>query len=150
MDAVRVRDGCPVVLKQVSPEEGPYELEINRLFSSSELPDDPRDHCAPLLDLIELQGSEYHKIMIFPLPRPFNSAQFQTVGEFVAFFTQICEVILIFAYLSSRHNSRLVAQGIQFMHKHNVAHRCKQPSLVRQFESDSSLRDCTATHGERV
>ena len=93
MDAVRVRDRRPVMLKRLLPEEGPYELEINQLFSSSELADDPRNHCAPLLDLIELQGSEYHKIMVFPLLRPFNSPQFQTFGEFVAFFTQMCEVI---------------------------------------------------------
>lgn len=104
MDAVRVRDRRPVMLKRLLPEEGPYELEINQLFSSSELADDPRNHCAPLLDLVELQGPEYHKIMVFPLLRPFNSPRFQTVGEFVAFFTQICE-------------------GIQFMHQHNVAHR---------------------------
>ena len=95
MDAVRVRDSCPVMLKKLLPEEGPYELEINQLFSSSELAEDYRNHCAQLLDLIELQGSEFHKIMVFPLLRPFNSPRFQTVGEFVAFFTQICEVILI-------------------------------------------------------
>ena len=95
MDAVRVRDRCPVMLKRLLPEEGPYELEINQFFSSSELADNPRNHCAPLLDLIELQGTDYHKIMVFPLLRPFNSPRFQTVGEFVAFFTQICEVILI-------------------------------------------------------
>ena len=130
MDAVRVRDRCPVMLKRLFPEEGPYELEINQLFSSSELADDPRNHCVPLLDLIELQGSEYHRIMVFPLLRPFNSPRFQTVGEFVAFFTQICEVMLI-SYLSSLHNSGLVAQGIQFMHQHGVAHRYKLSSLVR-------------------
>ncbi|KAF8265696.1 hypothetical protein EI94DRAFT_1588059 [Lactarius quietus] len=104
MDAVRVRDRLPVMLKRVLSGDGPYELEINQFFSSPELANDPRNHCAPLLDLIELRSPESHKIMIFPLLRPFNSPQFQTVGEFVAFFTQICE-------------------GIQFMHQHNVAHR---------------------------
>ena len=54
MDAVRVRDGLPVMLKRLLPDEGPYELKINRLFSSPELANDPRNHCAPLLDLIEL------------------------------------------------------------------------------------------------
>jgi hypothetical protein len=74
MDAVRVRDGLPVMLKRLLLEEGPYELEINQLFSSSEHADDPRNHCAPLLDLIELQDPESHKIMVFPLLRPFNSS----------------------------------------------------------------------------
>ncbi len=131
MDAVRERDGLPVMLKRLFPEEGPYELEINQFFSSPELADDPRNHCAPLLDLIELQGLESHKIMVFPLLRPLNRPRFQTFGEFVAFFTQICAVIQIFTYLASRYNSRLVAQGLQFMHQRNVAHRYKPPSLVR-------------------
>jgi hypothetical protein len=93
MDAVRVRDHLPVMLKRLLPEDGPYELEINQLFSSPELAKDPRNHCAPLLDLIELQGPESHRIMVSPLLRPFDSPRFQTFGEFVAFFAQICEVI---------------------------------------------------------
>ncbi|KAI9447457.1 hypothetical protein H4582DRAFT_2136910 [Lactarius indigo] len=127
MDAVRVRDGLPVMLKRLFPEEGPYELEINQLFSSPGLANDPRNHCAPLLDLIDLQSPESHKIMVFPLLRPFDCPRFQTFGEFVAFFTQICE-------------------GLQFMHQHNVAHRYKPPSLVRSFEPDRSSRDCTANN----
>ncbi|KAH9038042.1 hypothetical protein EDB83DRAFT_2268129, partial [Lactarius deliciosus] len=112
MDAVRERDGLAVMLKRLFPEEGPYELEINQLFSSPELANDPRNHCAPLLDLIELQGPESHKIMVFPLLRPFDCPRFQTVGEFIAFFTQICE-------------------GLQFMHQHNVAHRdCKASNVM--------------------
>ncbi|SRR6266702_2284481 len=98
MDAVRVRDGLPVMLKRLFPEEGPYELEINQSFSSPGLAD-PRNHCAPLLDVIELQGPEPHKIMVFPLLRPFNRPRFQTIGEFVAFFTQICEVVQILPIL---------------------------------------------------
>lgn len=97
MDAVRVRDGLPVMLKRLFPEEGPCELEINQFFSSRELAHDPQNHCAPLLDLIELRGP--HKIMVFPLLRLFNRPRFQTFGEFVAFFTQICEVIYILLIL---------------------------------------------------
>jgi len=37
MDATRMRDNLPVMLKKVLPEEGPYELQINQLFSSPEL-----------------------------------------------------------------------------------------------------------------
>ncbi|KAI9451013.1 hypothetical protein BJY52DRAFT_1419337 [Lactarius psammicola] len=98
MDAVRERDGLPVMLKRVP---------------------------------------ESHKIMVFPLLRPFDRPQFQTFGEFVAFFTQMCEVIQNFTSLASRYNSRLVTQGLQFMHQHNVAHRYKPPSLVP---------DCTANN----
>ena len=92
MDAMRVQDGLPVMLKRVLPEEGPYELSISRRFSSVELAGDRRNHCVTLLDVIELDGPGSHKLMVLPLLRPFDQPHFQTFGEFVAFFTQICEV----------------------------------------------------------
>ena len=96
MDAVRVRDGLPVMLKRVLPDDGPHEFMITRHFSSRELANPPHNHCIPLLDVIELQHTEHQKLMVTPLLRPFNQPPMQTFGEFVAFFTQICEVWLIF------------------------------------------------------
>jgi len=107
MDAVRTRDNLPVMLKRVFTDEGPHELSITRRFSSPELAHDHRNHCVPLLEVIELpmEGSgDSHEVMVFPLLRPFNRPRFQTFGEFVSFFSQICE-------------------GLQFMHERNVAHR---------------------------
>ena len=91
MDATRRRDGKHVMLKKVYPDEGPHELIITQLFSSRELARDPRNHCVPLLDIIEIPQNG-QKLMVMPLLRPFNDPHFQTFGEFVAFFTQICEV----------------------------------------------------------
>jgi hypothetical protein len=95
MDAVRVRDDDPVILKRIFTEEGPYELSITQRFSSPELVGNPHNHCVPLLDIIELDGAGSHKLMVLPLLRPFNEPRFQTFGEFVAFFTQICEVSIL-------------------------------------------------------
>lgn len=103
MDAIRRRDGERVILKRVLSDEWPHELQISRMLSSEEVARDPRNHCIPLLDVIEL-SSGLQKLMVFPLLRPFHRPQIQTFGEFVSFFTQICE-------------------GIQFMHRLNVAHR---------------------------
>jgi hypothetical protein len=91
MDATRRCDGKHVMLKKVLPEEGPYELRITQFFSSPELARDPRNHCVPFLDLIEIPNTN-QKLMVIPFLRPFNSPRFQTFGEFVAFFTQMCEV----------------------------------------------------------
>ena len=93
MDATRRYDGMHVMLKKVLPEEGPYELRITQLLSSREASRDPRNHCVPLLDVIELPNAN-QKLIVMPFLRPFNSPRFQTFGEFVAFFTQICEVSL--------------------------------------------------------
>jgi hypothetical protein len=91
MDGTRVQDYKQVMFKKVLPEEGPHELYITDLFSSPGLKDDPANHCVPLLDLIELP-EDGGKLMVMPLLRPFNNPRFQTYGEFVAFFLQICEV----------------------------------------------------------
>ena len=91
MDATRRRDGKHVMLKKVYSDEGPHELMITQLFSSRGLARDPRNHCVPLLDIIEIPQNG-QKLMVLPLLRPFNDPHIQTVGEFVAFFTQICEV----------------------------------------------------------
>lgn len=103
MDATRLHDGKRVMLKKVLPDEGPYELQISRFFSSREVATNSRNHCVPLLDVIKLPNSG-QQLMVTPFLRPFNNPRFQTFGEFVAFFNQLCE-------------------GLQFMHERNVAHR---------------------------
>jgi hypothetical protein len=92
IDATRISDGRPVMLKRIPFKEGPYELEINRLFSAEPLASHPRNHCAPLLDVIELPNEP--PIMVHSLLRPFYNPRFQTFGEFVVFFSQACEVSL--------------------------------------------------------
>ena len=81
------RNGCHagkrVLLKKVLPEEGPYELQINRMFS--EVATNPRNHCVPLLDVITLPDSG-QRLMVTPFLRPIDSPRFQKFGEFVAFF----------------------------------------------------------------
>jgi hypothetical protein len=93
MDAVRIEDGRQVTLKKVLPEEGPYEHSILELFSSPGVREDSRNHCVPLLGLLELsQDKPNGKLMVMPFLRPFENPCFQTYGEFVAFFMQISEV----------------------------------------------------------
>lgn len=94
MDAVRIEDGRQVILKKDFPEEGHHELFITQLFSSPGLKGDPKNHCVPLLDLVDLSqtGPDGRKLMVMPCLRPFKNPRFQTFGEFVAFFTQVSEV----------------------------------------------------------
>ncbi|KAH9057291.1 kinase-like domain-containing protein [Lactarius vividus] len=94
IDATRISDGRPV--------EGPYEHEINKLFSVEPLASDSRNHCARLLDVIQLPGEQ--PILVHPLLRHHCDPPFRTFGEFVTFYAQICE-------------------GVKFMHENHVAHR---------------------------
>ena len=94
MDATRRQDGKYVMLKKVSVGEEQQELDISRLVSSPELSREPHNHCVPLLETLQLPNVPDQKLMVVPLLRPFNKPRFQTFGEFVAFFTQICDVRL--------------------------------------------------------
>jgi hypothetical protein len=78
------------MLKMLPEDEGPYELQLNRLFSSEPLASNPRNHCAPLLDVIQLPNDP--PIMVHSQLRLYYDPPFHTYGEFVAFFGQICEV----------------------------------------------------------
>ena len=90
MDATRISDGRQVILKRLLTEEGPYELEINKLFSTEPLASNPRNRCVRLLDVIELPDDP--PILVHPLLRPYDDPRCQTYGEFITFFAQICEV----------------------------------------------------------
>lgn len=142
MDANRIQDSLPVILKKVLPNEAPHELRINRLFSSPELSRNPDNHCAPLLGVMTLPahfGSQ--ELMVFPLLRPFNRPQIQTFTKFCAFFTQICEVRLNITPPCDLLT--LLIQGIRFMHQRNVAHRYDPYDLGCRFESNHLGSDCT-------
>ncbi|KAH9016282.1 hypothetical protein EDB84DRAFT_1404365 [Lactarius hengduanensis] len=74
MDATRIRDGRPVMLKKVLLSDGPHELRINKLFSLPENSRERDNHCAPLLDVIELSTAlRVSTIDGVPLLRPFQS-----------------------------------------------------------------------------
>ena len=122
MDGTRRRDGKQVMLKKIYPDEGLHELIITQLFSSRQFSRDPRNHCVPLLDILEMPLNG-QKLLVMPFLRPFNDPGFQTFGEFVAFVTQICEVGY-FQQPSSRIKfDKALDQGLQFMHQRNIAHR---------------------------
>ncbi|KAJ6507312.1 kinase-like domain-containing protein, partial [Mycena vitilis] len=117
LDAVRIRDNADVVLKRllrasyVTREDGSIdptakyeEVEIGTFFSSSPLAEDPRNHCVPILEVLDVPDMEDCWIIAMPLLRIFDSPRFDTIGEAVDFFGQIFE-------------------GLKFMHDHNVAHR---------------------------
>jgi hypothetical protein len=93
MDAMCKEDGKQVMLKSVPARRGAQqELELARRFSSPDLRREPRNHCVPLLETLELPDTLDQKLMVMPFLRPFDKPNFRTYGEFVAFFTQICEV----------------------------------------------------------
>ncbi|KAH9914996.1 hypothetical protein B0H21DRAFT_828220 [Amylocystis lapponica] len=104
LDAARVSDGKVVMLKRILKSEHPHEVEISQLFSSEPLGQDSRNHCIPLLDVLQDPDDEDLIFLVLPLLRKYDYPPFDTIGEVVEFLRQIFE-------------------GIQFMHENCVAHR---------------------------
>ncbi|PCH36056.1 hypothetical protein WOLCODRAFT_140201 [Wolfiporia cocos MD-104 SS10] len=104
LDATRIADGSMVVLKKILKSEHPYEIDINEFFSTEPLKSDPRNHCIPIYEAIDVPEQDDAVLLVMPLLRRFDSPPFETVGEAVEFFSQVFE-------------------GLQFMHDHHVAHR---------------------------
>ena len=63
---------------------------MNSKSISDPLASNPRNHYVRLLDVI-LGGPP---ILVHPILRRHNDPRFRTVGEFITFFAQICEVRL--------------------------------------------------------
>ncbi len=83
MDAVRASDGDIVILKSIRKSRHPYEIEIARYFSTPPVSSDPRNHCCPVLDVLQDPSNADVEIMVMPLLRLFNEPPFATVGEVI-------------------------------------------------------------------
>ena len=93
MDATPISDGRPVMWKRFFSEEGPYKLQINRLFST-----EPLTRIREIIVYSYLMSSSCQTNLpswCIPFCVRFinlhseRSAQF---GEFVAFISPVCEV----------------------------------------------------------
>jgi serine/threonine protein kinase len=122
MDATRISDGAYVALKSIQPSVHPYEIEIGTYLSSESLASNPKNHCVPIYEVLDVSDVDDMVILVMPLLRKYNQPPLQTFGESVDFFQQIFEVCgLIFSFLLTPLTRDL--KGLQFMHNHRVAHR---------------------------
>ncbi|KAI0745229.1 kinase-like domain-containing protein [Earliella scabrosa] len=104
LDAVRIQDGSTVMLKQIDKTVHPHESAIGLHMSLPELASDPRNHCCPVLEVLQDPFNHDLELMVMPLLRLFDEPKLATVGEAAEFFRQTFE-------------------GLRFMHEHHVAHR---------------------------
>ncbi|KIY47206.1 hypothetical protein FISHEDRAFT_45771 [Fistulina hepatica ATCC 64428] len=101
LDARRMSDNMPVMLKVL---DGPLQygdLGLLKLLSSPEMKDDPRNHCVSLLDILFL--SQNIIIIVLPVLKDWDSPPFEKVGQVLDFVLQIAETV-------------------DFLHEHNIAH----------------------------
>ncbi|KZW01198.1 hypothetical protein EXIGLDRAFT_666480 [Exidia glandulosa HHB12029] len=102
MDAVRVDDTLPVILKLVVSSEDHSEQHA-AYFGRPPLSDNPRNHCIPVLDVLRPPEIPDYAILVMRRFIPWNIWPFRRIGEAVDFFQQIFD-------------------GLAFMHEHHFAH----------------------------
>lgn len=119
LDATRLSDSNYVVLKLVKKSDHPFELEIGRFFSSQPLAGTSGNHCVPIDDVLHVPDDPETAIIVMPLLLDYRQPPFDTIGEAVECFRQLFEVSLLRLQLLDAD----FLQGLQFMHKHRVAHR---------------------------
>ncbi|KAL0952421.1 hypothetical protein HGRIS_006694 [Hohenbuehelia grisea] len=104
VDARRVSDGARVILKRYDKSIHPHEGEIAQCFSTEEMRSDPQNHCVQIYDVLSVPGEDNQVLLVMPELRAFADPDFDTIGEILDFCRQLFE-------------------GVQFMHRHHVAHR---------------------------
>ncbi|KAF5319772.1 hypothetical protein D9611_012865 [Ephemerocybe angulata] len=111
VDAERIETGAKVMLKMVNLSS--EELLISSYVSSPPRPDDPRNHCVRLLDVILIPACETHAIMVMPLLYEHSVLPFRRAGELIELANQLTECL-------------------EFLHEHKIAHRdyCRRNVLV--------------------
>lgn len=90
LDATRMSHGTLVYLKR-TPSDSP-ELQVASYLSSELLRLDPRNHCVPLLDILQDPLNPDTAFMVMPFLRYITSPPFEVVGDILACIDQILEV----------------------------------------------------------
>lgn len=121
MDATRISDGKLVLLKKIKQSVHPFEVEISKFFHDGPIASDPRNHCVPILDVLQDPDDENMVLLVMPFLREYDVPRFDTFGEVIECFRQLFEVCLPRFHAGSTYD--ILFQGLKFMHDHHVAHR---------------------------
>ena len=68
------------------------ELRIAQMLSTKDLLADPRNHCVPVIEIIEDPNYDSISYMVMPMLRLADNPPFQYVKEIIDFVDQILEV----------------------------------------------------------
>ncbi|KAJ7467092.1 hypothetical protein FB451DRAFT_1040556, partial [Mycena latifolia] len=85
-------DGIDVCFKNINIDTlYSFEHGIGTFFYSGSLSNDPRNHCVPILETLQVPDDEKLVVIVMPLLRKYAQPRSETFGEAMDFFTQIFE-----------------------------------------------------------
>jgi hypothetical protein len=92
MDAVRICDNLPVMLKRSRYSTNGFEIDCTIGTRRAVAGAEPRNHATHIYDILDVPNDEDATILVLPLLRQWDEPGFETIGEAVDFFGQIFEV----------------------------------------------------------
>ncbi|KAF9073658.1 kinase-like domain-containing protein [Rhodocollybia butyracea] len=133
MDATRMSDSLVVAMKHLSPSnrrQDGHEESVVTLFSNESHNANPLNHCVRVLDVLTVPGNNNGKILVMVWMREVMDPSFRTISAALLQRNDRSD---------SRFRSRVLVlneiwlcmQGLQYMHRNNVAHRdCSDNNMV--------------------
>lgn len=122
MDAERISDGIPVLLKPV--QKTSPEAPILQFLSTESLRNDDENHAVPLLDVLDDPAIPDGVILVMPLLRPITSPLPTTVYDCLRLVEQTLKVRNASAWFGAMSLSEVKFwKGLSFLHRHQIAHR---------------------------
>jgi hypothetical protein len=94
MDAVRIADNLPVILKRSRLSLNAYELDSTVGLLQWSAASDPDNHCMRIHGVVPVPNDPESIILVLPRLRAWDDPGFETIGEAVDFFRQIFEVCI--------------------------------------------------------
>lgn len=144
MDAVRISDGRPVVLKRFElPANGQTELEVNSILSSEPLKNDPRNPALPMLDVIYAPDQCF---MVFPFGHTLYGMEFDTIGEGLDFVEQTLEVRGSSASLTCHESQKQCRVSYSCTRTESRIGEFQFQLQVCSINDTSFYRDCAITN----
>ena len=80
------------MLKHIFRNVHPHEIEIGQYFPQEPLLSHPKNHCIPVLDVLDIPNTDNEAILVMPLFREYDNPRLKSVGEAVEYFRQVFEV----------------------------------------------------------
>lgn len=130
LDGKRLSDGKLILFKRVASDS--QEVHIASYLSSEALRKDPRNHCVPILDVLQDPHEPSISFLVMPFLRYIDQPDFDTVGSILECVQQLLEVWRPFTRLLTftplRHTSHA---GFVFPPS---AQRCPSVSALLPFD----------------
>lgn len=149
VDAVRTIDGSPVIIKFLRSKDR-NSIPFAVFFSHELRRLEPRNHCAPLLDILSIPSADHRDAiaLVFPRYLDWDLWPFVQVGEIADFLAQLFEGL---AYMHENHAAHLDISQANIMMDglHLLQEPCHPANPILRADAQGEARHKHRFEGDR-